>query len=213
MKNECDIVKDLLFSYNDGVLSNTSKELVEEHLRNCENCKNILKEIENEKSKTNEIKEIDFLKKVKRKISIKNIVIGIITVLLFIAIIFNLQVYNNYKQDTSKMEVFLKNDITKEEIDNIKNKIAEISIDAKVTYITSEEQIEKLKEYFSDELMYGLEDVLPPTIEIKCKNNNKIQLIVENIKSMPGIDSITTHINHNPYELYITKIFKNESNK
>ena len=29
MKNECDIVKDLLFSYNDNVLSTASKELVE----------------------------------------------------------------------------------------------------------------------------------------------------------------------------------------
>ena len=33
MKNECDVVRDLLFSYIDGVLSQTSKELVEEHLK------------------------------------------------------------------------------------------------------------------------------------------------------------------------------------
>lgn len=32
MKNECAIVRDLLFSYSDGVLSMTSKKLVEEHL-------------------------------------------------------------------------------------------------------------------------------------------------------------------------------------
>ena len=37
MKNECAIVKDLLFSYNDGILSDTSKELVENHLKKCEN--------------------------------------------------------------------------------------------------------------------------------------------------------------------------------
>ena len=41
MKNECDIVKDLLFSYKDGVLSDTSKELVENHLKTCESCKNM----------------------------------------------------------------------------------------------------------------------------------------------------------------------------
>ena len=39
MRNECDIVEDLLFSYNDGVLSNFSKELVDEHLKKCERCK------------------------------------------------------------------------------------------------------------------------------------------------------------------------------
>ena len=33
MKNECDIVKDLLFSYNDGVLSEASKNFVEKHLK------------------------------------------------------------------------------------------------------------------------------------------------------------------------------------
>ena len=46
MKNECDIVKDLIFSYNDGVLSETSKNLVENHLKSCENCSNVLKEIQ-----------------------------------------------------------------------------------------------------------------------------------------------------------------------
>lgn len=30
MKNECDIVSDLLFSYNDGVLSKTSNDFVED---------------------------------------------------------------------------------------------------------------------------------------------------------------------------------------
>ena len=45
MNNECDIVKDLLFSYDEGILSNTSKEFVENHLKNCDNCKKILAEI------------------------------------------------------------------------------------------------------------------------------------------------------------------------
>ena len=49
MKNECDIVGDLLFSYNDDILSNTSKELVEEHLKKCEKCKKVLEEIRKEK--------------------------------------------------------------------------------------------------------------------------------------------------------------------
>ena len=41
MKNECDIVGDLLFSYNDEILSNTSKQLVEEHLKVCETASQI----------------------------------------------------------------------------------------------------------------------------------------------------------------------------
>lgn len=71
MKNECDIVSDLLFSYNDGVLSKTSNDFVEEHLKNCEKCSKILEEIKNENNIKEQVKEIDFLKKIKNKISKK----------------------------------------------------------------------------------------------------------------------------------------------
>ena len=75
MKNECDIVGDLLFSYNDGILSNTSKELVEEHLKKCEKCKKILEEIKQESDVKNQVKEIDFFKSIKKNINKKNIII------------------------------------------------------------------------------------------------------------------------------------------
>ena len=54
MRNECDIVEDLLFSYNDGVLSNSSKELVDEHLKKCEKCKKKLEEIIQENNEHNQ---------------------------------------------------------------------------------------------------------------------------------------------------------------
>lgn len=39
MKVSCDIVKDLLPLYHDGVCSNDSKAMVEEHLAHCDSCK------------------------------------------------------------------------------------------------------------------------------------------------------------------------------
>ncbi len=78
MKNECDIIKDLLFSYNDDILSNTSKELVEEHLKNCEECKKVLEEIKKESVQKNQSKEIDFLKNIKKNINKKNIIILVV---------------------------------------------------------------------------------------------------------------------------------------
>ena len=74
MKNECDLVKDLLFSYNDNILSNTSKELVEEHLKKCDECKKILEEIKQDSNEKKQIKEIDFLKGIKKNINKKNII-------------------------------------------------------------------------------------------------------------------------------------------
>ncbi len=39
MKLSCEIIKDLLPLYHDGVCSNDSKLAVEEHLSSCDNCK------------------------------------------------------------------------------------------------------------------------------------------------------------------------------
>lgn len=38
-KKECDIIKDLLPSYEDGICSEASKEWIEEHLKECEECR------------------------------------------------------------------------------------------------------------------------------------------------------------------------------
>ena len=48
MKNECDIVQDLLFSYKDGCLKQGSKEFVEKHLKKCDECAKIYAEMNNE---------------------------------------------------------------------------------------------------------------------------------------------------------------------
>ena len=63
MKNECDIVKDLSFSYNDNILSNTSKEFVENHLKECDECQRFLKEIREDCTKKTQKKKNYFLQK------------------------------------------------------------------------------------------------------------------------------------------------------
>ena len=45
MINQCDVVKDLLPLYVDGVVSHSSQELVAQHLSECENCRGVEKEI------------------------------------------------------------------------------------------------------------------------------------------------------------------------
>ena len=69
MKKECDIVQDLLFGYKDNILKQGSRELVSEHLKKCENCKDIWEQLNKENSVDNKEKiEIDYLKNVKKKI-------------------------------------------------------------------------------------------------------------------------------------------------
>ena len=44
-EKECDLVKDLLLNYVDGVLTDTSKEFVEQHISGCPKCQERLQDI------------------------------------------------------------------------------------------------------------------------------------------------------------------------
>ena len=71
----CDIVKDLLPSYIDGLTSEGSNQIVEEHLNHCENCKNyysqMIKVFSDEKEFLN--KNLDPFIKIKKE-SVKKII-------------------------------------------------------------------------------------------------------------------------------------------
>lgn len=211
MKNECDVVQDLLFSYNDGILSETSKELVEEHLKKCEKCKKNLEEIKKENDEKKQVKEIDFFKSIKKNINKKNIIILIFFIILIIVVLFNIQVYNNYNEVVSTMEVYLKDDITDQQIENIKNKIIENSDNIEFEYVSKEEALEKFKNNLRENenllnIFDNQSNPIPAYIEIKT--DTKIEIIVESIQNMPGIAHIKTYINSNPYVLFIQRIME-----
>ena len=74
-KIPCEVVRDLLPSYIDGLTSETTNQIIEEHLKECEACREVLQAMrgpentsESSPEKTSEDqKEIDFLKKNKKK--------------------------------------------------------------------------------------------------------------------------------------------------
>ena len=81
MKNEinCEIIKDLLPLYVDKLVSEETKNIVEEHIEECYNCKSTLEDM-NPVEKINpedNIKQVDCFKKIKKK-SRKKIVISIL---------------------------------------------------------------------------------------------------------------------------------------
>lgn len=88
---ECDIARDLAIPYVENLINDKSKIFVEEHLKNCENCKkyyrdissNLLDESINQKKKEN--KELDFFKKVRK--SMNNLKIALIAIIIIIGII------------------------------------------------------------------------------------------------------------------------------
>ena len=97
MKKNCEIIKDLLPLYIDNVCSNASKDLINEHLKSCNNCQ---KELENIKdniviSKKNEINVFqNFIKKINLKIIRNSILITILIIALIIPILY---FCNNYE--------------------------------------------------------------------------------------------------------------------
>ena len=92
MKNiNCDIIRDVLPLYLDDVVSNETKEMVEEHLKNCEACKReaaIMKQnVTLPANENTRLAEANVLKNLNIKIRRKKITFGIISAVLAAAVI------------------------------------------------------------------------------------------------------------------------------
>lgn len=86
MKNECEIVQDLLINYYDDVLNTESKKLVEEHLKTCKKCKEKLEVIKKEPSDDKEQYIVNYMKKLRKKTTLKAISIAIcLLVIIFLS--------------------------------------------------------------------------------------------------------------------------------
>lgn len=127
MKNECDVIKDLLPSYDAKLLSIKTNEAVEEHLNNCEECKIILKKMNMKcQNDINKQQEIDYLKKYKRKMNIFKSVLLIIILIIVFFISMIIMRYNN----TINIMKSVKNNIDEiQEKDNYTISIIEHRID------------------------------------------------------------------------------------
>lgn len=68
MRKTCRIVEDLLPLYHDGVCSDESKQMVEEHLSQCEECRKLLNQIEGELVEPAKETDIKILKGINSKI-------------------------------------------------------------------------------------------------------------------------------------------------
>lgn len=91
MKNNltCELVEDLLPSYIDGLTSEVTNTAVREHIAGCDKCKTALENMKEPCSETKieeEKKEIDFLKKTRKR-NIKVAFTSVISVILIVSLI------------------------------------------------------------------------------------------------------------------------------
>lgn len=213
MKNECDIVQDLLFSYKDGCLKQESKEFVEKHLKKCEKCAKIYAEMSKEEAEFNTTNnEIEYLKKIKKKMEKKTKIIITISIVLIILIVFNIVVFVNYDKYVSEMTIYLEDSITDEERAEIENVIKEADENAKITYKSKEDALNDMKERFQDktELLAGYEgenNIFPAYYEINS-NKKAIEEIEAKLINNEKIKSINTRTDENPYVFFFfSKIY------
>lgn len=213
MNRECEIVQDLLFGYQDGTLHIASKELAEEHLKSCEECRKIFSEMKKdemeEDKKEEQEQEIDYLKKVNKKMSKKNRLLMIIGAILGIVILLNVGIFVYYYNEAGKVEIYLNDDITQEQIDDIKNTILKIDEHAKFEYYSKEDALNKLKETFGDNkdlLSEYDEDNNPLNAYYFVDTNVEKAKDIENIiASLQGVKKITGLYDTNPYIFMFSK--------
>ena len=206
MKNECDIVRDLLFGYNDKTLRNTSKEFIENHLKECNECKEVLKQIQNDTEPEEEIEKINYFKKVRSKINRKNIFLLIALVLLTLVVLFNILVFVNYNNKASEMKIILKDNVTQEQLNNIEKIIKSNFKDVEMKYSSKEKELQKYKEKFKN-FMTGYDENNNPCSDmyyIKA-NINDIEKIDKLLQNVDYIKKVGTYTTANPYLLFINE--------
>ena len=89
-QTKCDIVMDLLPLYMDGVCSEESQKMVEEHLIHCQECKQFLETMKTEVNISSDTKQREtdakILKKMKKRIWIERFVLATVAVCIAIII-------------------------------------------------------------------------------------------------------------------------------
>ena len=105
-KNKCKLIQDLLPLYVEGLVSETSKEEIEKHLKQCDECSKELKSIQKdnvifskERDTNKEVnnynqKEIKCIKKIKRKIILRIIIAIFISIIVTLGV---MHIWNTYR--------------------------------------------------------------------------------------------------------------------
>lgn len=213
MKKECEIVQDLIFGYCDGTLNSASKELVEKHLVKCEECKKVYEEIKKDK-KIDDVDdkiEIDYLKRVNKKLKRKKFLIVISSICIVLLVVLHIIAFICYYHDHTTIEIFMNKDISEDQMTNIQNQIENQSEDVEITYVSPEEQLEKMKQRFEDnqDLLAGYNsenNIFTPSFIIKTKTIQDMEKIEESLETVEGIKKISS-TSSNLYESLIMNIF------
>lgn len=219
MNQECEIVKDLLFGYVDGTISKSSEELVEKHIANCKKCKQMLEDISKEKEQKQEEKEVDYLKKVNKKMKKKTIAVIVSLAIIIIAIILlHIYIFSIYNKATCLISANLEDTITREEINEIKANLKnEYGDDISIVYYSKEQELGKMKQWLQTSGDSKIAETLDcddegnspflQSLQISANSKEQAEKIAEELQQLEGIRNIVSSANLNPYEVFIKFLY------
>lgn len=210
MNKNCEIVQDLLFSYQDGILHKTSIAFVEEHLKNCKICKQALLDIQKDISAEEcENRQIDYLKNIHKKNKRKTTLLIFLTIILIIFLLFTLFAFIDYQKSISKMEIYLKDTVTEQEIDNLKTTLLKKYPSIELTYHSKEDAFNELSNKFegnkSNLLTHYSNEKNPFSAYFTIQANTEIIKQIDNeASSFSFVKNIHTYFQYNPYTLFLS---------
>ena len=182
MKINCNIIRDLLPLYNDKITSKESNELIEEHLSQCEDCKNYYEEIKEDISNNLDLDEKNILKNFLKQIKKKKFIAIILTIIITIVIV--LKSMDIFNEENLFIKDYNNELITIEE--NEDNSLIAIinTIDYSKCNVILEQNIDNTIDVYIS-LSQSIKDKIKPDKEFKkvgilpkCKDN----YIEENLK-------------------------------
>lgn len=210
MKKECEIVQDLLFGYNDGVASDSSKKLVENHLQNCENCKQALEDIRRDRNKQDNKEEINYLEKINKNMKRKTIITIISMIILGIFVMGNIYIWLSYYNERSYFKIYLKDEISSEQLGNLKEILEDKCGKDKIEYSSKEDELNKVKKLFQEKKnvieTYEIDNPFNAVLIVKAKQK-EAELILQKIENLEEIERIVTNDIENPYLWFVSKIY------
>ena len=96
-KISCNIIRDILPLYLDGVVSDDTEKMVEEHLKECDQCRNeavkLKRDVGLPASKSVRLAETEVVKGLKRKLFRKKFLVSVVSVILTIAVLSGIYSY------------------------------------------------------------------------------------------------------------------------
>lgn len=127
--------------------------------------------------------------------SVFTVLISLFILGVFSMIVFNLNNVATTLENQVQVSVYLKDDLSSEEIENIKNELSTLNGVSNISFISKEEALYNFKKRLGDQsyLIESLEGTnpLPDSFSISAQNKDMVQTIAKDSEEIDGVDTAT----------------------